>query len=132
MGPNADKIASAARESGAPVPKAILEAPALEDSYQTRVLDAFWKLSTCRELGMGAPGPIRWDAVDNFARRHQFDADEIEYECFVLLIYELDDEFLTYQHAKMENDRAERKHGKAGDFRPKNAGVRSRRPRRRR
>ena len=61
MGPNADKIANAARESGAPIPKSILEAPALEDSYHARIMDAFWRLSTCRDLGMGAAGPIPWN-----------------------------------------------------------------------
>lgn len=132
--PNADKIAAAAKESGAPVPQSILEAPALEDSYQARVLDAFWKLSTCRSLGMGAPGPIPWTATKDFAEKHYFDTDDIEYEAFILLIYEMDDEFLEYQSAKMENDRAARegKHGNTGSFRPSHGGVRNRRPRRKR
>lgn len=134
MGPNADKIAAAAKESGAPVPKAILEAPALEDDYQARVLDAFWKLSTCRSLGMGAPGPIPWTAAKDFAHENGFDSDETEFESFILLIYEMDDEFLEYQSEKSERDRAvsENKHGNTGSFRPSHGGVRKRRPGRKR
>ena len=135
MGPNADKIAAAAKESGAPVPKSILEAPALEDGYQARVLDAFWKLSTCRGIGMGAVGPIPWAATNDFAHEHCFDSDEIEYESFMLLIYELDEMFLERQREDSARERAEAERkasGKAGSFRPTNAGVRGKRARRKR
>lgn len=132
MGPQADNLVAASQETGAPVPKAILDAPVLTDAYQLRVNDAFWKLSTCRAVGMGALGPIPWDAADKFAARNHFNTTEIEYDSFMFLINALDEEFLKHQHTEIEREKANQKHGNTGSFRPSSKGARRRRPRKRR
>jgi len=108
---------------GTPLPKSIADAPLLEDTYQHNILAAFWKLSTCREVGMGT-GPIPWVAIDRFATRQGYDIDEIEYETFVYLIMELDSVFLDYvrQESEKESNR-----GKSRTVRQKNEANRVRR-----
>jgi hypothetical protein len=88
---------------GTPLPRSLSEAPILEDAYQTNILAAFWKLSTCRNIGMGT-GPIPWTAIDTFAVRHGYDADEIEYSTFVYLITEMDSTFLKYVQDENEKE----------------------------
>lgn len=122
-------IIAAAQERGTPIPKSILDAPYPEDSYQERLLDAFWKLSTCRQIGMNCLGPIPWDAIDRFARKNEFASDEIEYDSFVSVIQALDNAFLEHQQGEI--DRESKKHGKAGSFRPPNTAHRGKRPRKR-
>ena len=100
----APKIIAAAMERGVPIPERYQNLPFLVDSYQTNIMEAFWKLSTCRSMGMGT-GPIPWSSVDQWAIRHQYDRDQIEYDTFVFLISELDSEFMEYQldeHTKRE------------------------------
>ncbi len=104
-------MSAAAREQRAPLPKFVLDAPVLEDPYQHRVLDAFWKLSTCREVGM-AVGPIPWADMNTFARVHQFDADQVEYDTFMQLIIEMDKTFIEYQKDETERRQAESSTGK--------------------
>jgi hypothetical protein len=104
-------VTKAARETGAPLPKFVLDAPVLEDSYQRRVLDAFWKLSTCREVGM-AIGPIPWSDAHTFARVHQFDADQVEYDTFMQIITEMDQTFIEYQKDETERRATESPAGK--------------------
>jgi hypothetical protein len=84
---------------GTPLPKSLADAPILVDAYQINLQAAFWKLSTCREVGMSI-GPIRWDAIDRFAKCHGYDDDEIEYETFVYLIIEMDGVFM--EHAQSD------------------------------
>jgi hypothetical protein len=107
----------------------IAEAPVLEDAYQTRLLDAFWKLSTCRQLGMGA-GPIPWDAIDRWALRKGYDADQIEYDAFVYIIGKLDAEYLEHKRVEYEREQAKAKNGKSGSVRKTHAPRRGRRGRR--
>lgn len=114
MGQNVAKIAAAAREAGAPAPRAILDAPILEDPYHRRVLDAFWTLSTCRGIGQGSLGPIPWHSADHYAHRFGFASDQIEYDSFLYLIQKLDEEFLNRQRADLEQ---ELRRGKSQDFR---------------
>ena len=114
---------------GTPVPKTIADAPVLEDAYQVNIHAAFWKLSTCRSIGMGV-GAIPWDSIDRWAIRHGYSDDEIEYETFVYLIQQLDEEFLEYQNAKAERERG--KHGKPSTVRRPSASPRGRSSRRRR
>ncbi len=67
-----------------------------------RVIDAFWKLSTCRSLGMGGAGPIPWDAMHLFAHAHQFDLDQVEYDTFIYIMQRLDEAFLQVQLKESE------------------------------
>jgi hypothetical protein len=96
------RIANAARERGTPVPKFITEAPVLEDSYQARVIDAFWKLSTCRAIGMGCCGPIPWDSIHTYATDCNFNYTQVEYDVFCYLIAQLDEVFLKIQRDDMK------------------------------
>ncbi len=108
---------------GTPPPRAFADAPILEDAYQTNILAAFWKLSTCRNMGMGV-GPIPWTAIDSWAVRHGYDSDEIEYETFIFLICEMDSVFLEY--VKEENEK-ETARGKSRSIRKSNPAHRRRR-----
>ena len=108
---------------GTPLPRSLAEAPILEDAYQTNILAAFWKLSTCRSTGMGT-GPIPWTAIDTFAVRHGYDVDEIEYSSFVYLITEMDSVFLKY--VADENEK-EKRRGKSRSVRKPPAPRRGRR-----
>ena len=123
MGKNAAKIAAAAKEMGTPLPRSIAECPVLEDSYQHNILAAFWKLSTCRGMGMGV-GPIPWEAIDRWAERHGCTDDEIEYETFVFLIMEMDSVFLDFAREESEKESAR---GKSRSIRQAHAPNRGRR-----
>lgn len=70
---------------------------------------------------MGVLGPIPWDSIDTFAHRNYFAADEIEYETFVYIIQQLDTVFMEHQRETTERE----SRGKAGSFRPPNAGASS-------
>lgn len=113
MGKDAAKIAAAAKEMGTPLPKSIAEAPVLEDAYQINIHAAFWKLSTCRSMGMGV-GPIPWVAINTWAVRHGYDDDEIEYETFCYLIFQMDAVFM--EHSRDEHEK-ERVRGNSGSVR---------------
>ena len=63
----------AALERGQEIPDVFREEPPLypgEEFY----LQAFKKLSTCRQLGMSI-GPIPWDAIDRYIERSQLDPE---------------------------------------------------------
>ncbi len=123
IGPDADRIANAAIEVGTPIPKSITDAPFPIDEYQEDVLEAFWALSTCRAIGMGALGPIPWDAIDRFAKENSYD-DEIEYQTFVHTIRQLDEAFLDTHREQMERRNPS---GKSGSFRRPSKASRARR-----
>ena len=98
-------IVDAAREKGTPIPKSILEAPVPEDSYQVRVFQAFEQLSTCRQVVLGAVGPIPWSAIDQYAQRMGIEDDEIAYDDFVWIIQQLDELFLKRKGEEIEAER---------------------------
>lgn len=104
-GANAKSIIDAANERGVPVPKSIAEAPLPEGEYQIRLFEAFEQLSTCRQLGMGAIGPIPWSAIDQYAVRMEIQDDELAYESFVWIIQSLDDLYLKRKGAEIEAER---------------------------
>ncbi len=79
-------------------------------------MDAFWKLSTCRHIGMGALGPIPWDSIDRYAHQNGFAEDDIEYQTFVYVIQQIDGAFLENQRAELERENP--KSGNTGSFRP--------------
>lgn len=115
----AEKIKLSAEDSGAPVPESCY--PPSIDTYQSRVLAAFWELSTCRHLAMGAAGPIPWDKKDLYAIRNGFASDEITYEDFMEAVRSCDDEFLAYQNEKISKGTKNADRGDSGE-----AFVRSR------
>ena len=125
-GANAKKIIDAARERGTPIPQSILNAPIPEDAYQVRVFQAFEQLSTCRQVVMGAVGPIPWSAIDQFAAHLGITDDEIAYDDFVWIIQNLDETFLK---RKGEEIAAERRKidGKSKGVRRSHVAARSRR-----
>lgn len=75
---------------------------------------AFWELSTCRAMGMGAVGPIPWDKKLQYAIDAGYD-DEESREFFIFLVTALDDEYLAMQanEAKKASAVAEAKKGVA-------------------
>ena len=92
---HAEAVRKSAEAAGAPIPESCY--PPRMDSYQNRVLGAFWELSTCRHLAMGAAGPIPWDKKDLYAHRNGFMSDEIAYDDFMEAVRACDDEFLSVQ-----------------------------------
>jgi hypothetical protein len=65
-------------------------------------MDAFWKLSTCRPIGMGY-GPIPWTAVDAFATRNGFDAHMSDY--LADIVQALDAVYLKWVAAEQAKDK---------------------------
>jgi len=63
----------AAEEKGRPLPDWYTDAPAYLPGDQW-FLTAFWKLSTCRAVGMTL-GPIPVTAIWEFSARHGLDSD---------------------------------------------------------
>lgn len=57
--------------------------------------NAFWELSTERQIGMGL-GPIPWTAIVAYARELRFDDDD-ERERFRGLIRAMDGEYLKWR-----------------------------------
>lgn len=89
---------------GTPVPDEFQNIPFLNDSYLQRVSGAFWQLSTCRAIGQ-ALGPIPWTATDQYARMHQFDSNQVEYDMFVYFIGQMDNTFLDQQRKMADRER---------------------------
>lgn len=97
FGARAATIAKAAAERGDDVPESCLP-PELSNPDLGVYLEAphghFWRLSTCRGIGFGALGPIPWTAVDSYAQTYGFAQNEVDYDDFVFIIGQLDEEFL--------------------------------------
>src|SRR5690606_27200047 len=53
-------------QTGMPIPDFIKNAPELMPGLEV-FLEAFWDLSTCRQIGMGL-GPIPWTSVQEYCR----------------------------------------------------------------
>ncbi len=118
--PHAKAVRKSAEAAGAPIPESCY--PPSLDSYQHRILAAFWELSTCRHLAMGAAGPIPWDKKDLYAHRNGFMSDEISYDDFMEAMRACDDEFLANQAENLKSKGARNAdRGSAGE-----AFVRSR------
>lgn len=58
---------------------------------------AFWKLSKCRQIGMGV-GPIPWTAINDYSIRYGIAGDE--FEEFEAHIDALDSAYLEHQRPK--------------------------------
>ncbi len=116
---------AAAKARGTPLPKAFREAPILEDAYHKRVFEAFWQLSTCRQIGMGAIGPIPWDSIDRYATKNGFASTEVEYDSFVYMIQTLDGLFMEHQAKKIKEQSSKGgAGGRAGSIRGAHARPR--------
>ncbi len=60
-------------------------------------MDAFWKLSTCRQIFEGGCGPIPWNVIHQYAVTSGFAEDDIEWIAFETAILGLDHTFLEHQ-----------------------------------
>jgi len=107
-----------------------MNAPLPEDAYQVRVFEAFEKLSTCRQIVMGAVGPIPWSAIDQYAQRMGVADDELAYEDFVAIVQELDEAFIEKRHKEIAAERKKQEQANNGRSRtirrttPSNRGGR--------
>lgn len=63
---------------------------------------AFWDLTTDRQIGMGI-GPIPWSAVDRYAARHRLDDDE-QFDLFARFVRAMDAVFLKTIHERQKRD----------------------------
>lgn len=79
----------ASREAkGLPPPDWYLECPEIEPQDEW-FIGTFWELSTERQLGFGAPGPIPVSAIRRYALEHEFDQDVTDF--LVLVIRTMDE-----------------------------------------
>lgn len=67
------------------------------------IWEAFWKLSTCRQVGMGV-GAIPWVAIDRYAIREGLTWEESQH--FEFCIMSMDREFLEHQDKQTEKKHA--------------------------
>ena len=117
---DAHLVIAALTEKGVPIPDRLTEQPPpLNDIYLSGVMEMFDLLSSCRQVGMGV-GPIPWTAIDRAAERYRYATGSQEYETFVYLIVQLDQEYLEHQAAeeKQRAQKAKQKSGNANQFRP--------------
>lgn len=83
-----------------PIPDAIAGAPRLRPGLE-HYWEAFWLLSTERQLGFGAIGPIPWSSVMAWARHHGMSAAEADVAQH--LISCMDHEFLRHTAKRTES-----------------------------
>lgn len=77
------------------------------------VWDAFWNLSTDRQVGF-ATGPIPWTAVDRYAVRHHID-DADAFERFHSLLRSMDGAYLEHLEREREKERQAEKDRRGHD-----------------
>jgi len=113
FGATAKKIAAAAWERGLQIPDDCLP-PIVVNDHQSRLLEAFWELSSSRQIHMAGAGPIPWDVADAYAQRHGFADDPELYDDFMCVIRALDAEFIIIQSDDFMQRQAaaERKRGR--------------------
>lgn len=66
------------------------------------IWEAFWRLTTTRQSGMGV-GPIPWTAIDRYAQRHAID-DPDDFDELTELIMTMDQTYL--EHVRKEQEAA--------------------------
>ncbi|WP_371346465.1 hypothetical protein [Ancylobacter sp. IITR112] len=74
--------------------------PALTENLLP-VWNAFWALSTDRQIGFGGVGPIQFSSVDRYAIRYGIDGID-EFDRFTSLIRAMDSAFLEQINRKRE------------------------------
>lgn len=89
-----------ARRMGEAIPESIKNAPTLLPGLEF-YMNAFWTLSTDRNLGM-AEGPIPWTAIDRYAIRH--DIWGWDFERFEFLIKAMDVTYIEFRSKKFNKD----------------------------
>ena len=87
------------------MPSIIRDAPFPIDSYQDRMIVAFWQLSSCRGVGM-ALGPIPWSDMHKYAECNGYADCQVEYDAFVHIMQKLDEEYMSYQQDRTKADAA--------------------------
>jgi hypothetical protein len=94
QGPTEKAIIDACIAQRRPLPEAIANAPSLLQGLE-QFYEAFMRLSTCRQLGYGAEGPIPWWCVALYARERDYDEEE-QYE-LEHHVSEMDTVYLTHR-----------------------------------
>ena len=90
----------AAEVKGRGYPDWYLEGPELigQDAFY---LAAFWRLSTCRQIGMGL-GPIPWRDIVDYGARVALDSREIE--VLVKIVHVMDHAYLGWMNSQSDDD----------------------------
>lgn len=96
FGPQAKKIVEAAKERGLPPPDSCLP-PVVLSERGREFFDAFWELSSTRQITIAGAGPIPWQVMDAYAQRREYVEDEVLYDDFMHVVRGLDEEFLALQ-----------------------------------
>jgi hypothetical protein len=109
MGESEQTIIDRARQQRVQIPQRILDAPTLYEGLDW-YYQAFAKLTTCRQLGMGSPGPIPWTAMNDFCVANGVSKDDQEE--FEYLIEKMDDAYIKYVIKKQEKSQAAMKQRK--------------------
>lgn len=100
FGGEADKIVSAAIESGDNLPDELANPPSIP-SELIFYWEAFCDLHSCRNNGMSV-GCIPWSAVNEYARRYGI--SDYEFDDFNYVISKLDSEFIAWCDKKAKQD----------------------------
>ena len=74
--------------------------------FSLRWLEDFFRLSTCRAIGMGV-GPIPWTAIRQYSEVQEH--DENEWRVFEIVMVQMDSVYLTWQAEQQEEKLAESK-----------------------
>lgn len=89
-------------ERGQPLPDWYGDEPYV-DPADRFVLDGFWRLSTCRPLGMGFIGPIPDDKIQEYADRKHMPQDVRD--LFEACVREMDAGYLAFQQGEAERNK---------------------------
>jgi len=86
------------RDRGLDPPDWYMERPELERGHEF-FLEAFWQLSTCRQVGLGV-GPIPWTACYQYGLAHNLDCDMLV--VFPRIMMRMDEAYLDWSAREME------------------------------
>lgn len=75
-GPAEERIIRQCLRQNKPLPEKVANAPALMLGMEL-YYDAFWDLTTCRQVGFGA-GAIPWASVRDYGLTFEFDEEQME------------------------------------------------------
>jgi len=94
-------VIEAAIERGVEPPSFLKPEPLLLPGDQF-YLDAFWDLSTCRQMGMGL-GPIPWKDILEYAQYKELDCDLVD--MFFLTIRAMDRVYLDWSDKRADKNK---------------------------
>ena len=92
-------------ERGAPLPEWYVEQPALFLGGEF-YMNAFMRLSTCRQVGMTL-GPIPWDKAEAYIQSRGFSTVFCDF--FLQVIYEMDSAWIEWQEKRRKKVRKKAK-----------------------